>query len=160
MRSFVLAAALCCAASCGRKAPEINGIGQWALGTTRLREAPGFCSPDALTFCSGNGAVPLGEQVADVNLYFRGDTPEAPLVEIELTVRRCDPAPLLAALSKELGEPDVRRDAQFLWRGTASFIAGRIPAEGRRCEISFVAPDDATRIAELSAPPAAPPASE
>jgi len=154
MRNATAAAlvlALCCTASCSRKEAEINGIGKWVLGKTTLAEAPGFCSPDTITFCSANGAVPIGNQVADVNLYFRGGEPDSPLVEIELAVRRCNHQDLVPALIDVLGEPNVRKQNHYIWKSGAAFIAGVIPAQARRCELSFVSPDDKKRVAELTA---------
>ena len=150
-RWVVIALALVAAAACGRKEPEINGIGKWVLLETQLKDAPGFCNPSEITFCSGNGAVPIGDQVANVGLYFRGPEPTSPLVEITLSIRRCQPGPLAAALTEVLGEPSVRKNDHYLWRGKHAFVAGAIPAPGRRCEISFVTPKDDKRVAELTA---------
>ena len=150
--ALVLTLAVCCAASCGRKEAEINGIGQWVLLKTELRQAPGFCNPEQeITFCSANGSVPLGGQRADVNLYFRGGELDSKLIEIELFVRRCDAAALRTVLTQELGTPNTQKNNHYFWRSKSSFIAGTIPDDdGRRCIVSFVAPDDEQRIADLT----------
>ncbi len=152
-RVIFAAIAVCCAASCGRKEPGINGIGKWILLETELRQAPGFCNPEQdLTFCSANGSVPLAGQPAQVNLYFRGGELDSKLIEIELSVRRCDAAALRTMLTQELGTPNVQKGNHYFWRSKASFIAGKIPDDdGRRCQVSFVAPDDEKRIADLTA---------
>jgi len=139
------------AAGCARKRPAINGIGSWVLLETPLRDAPGFCSPDTITFCSGNGSVSLGGQPASVGLYFRGSQPTSPLVEITLTVRRCDPGALARALVDVLGDPSSRVNHHMMWRGKLAFVAAAVPAPQRRCEVSFVTIEDRPRIAELTA---------
>jgi hypothetical protein len=140
--------------ACERKQPEINGIGPWALMKTTLAEAPGFCSPADITFCSGNGAVPLGDHAAEANLYFRGAEPDSPLAEIELSVRACDHEKLRRALVEVLGPPTQQVATRVWWRGTSAFVAAALPSAPRRCSVSFVAANDAARIKELSAPPA------
>ena len=154
-RVIVVAAALavCCTASCGQKEPEINGIGKWVLLETELKQAPGFCNPEEnVTFCSANGTVPLAGQPAQVNLYFRGGELDSKLIEIELFVRRCDAAGLRTMLTQELGTPNTQIGNHYFWRSKSSFIAGKIPDDdGRRCQVSFVAPDDKQRIADLTA---------
>jgi len=151
IRWTAVALALCCAVSCSRKKAEINGIGKWVLLETQLREAPGFCNPDEISFCSNNGMVPIGDQPADVGLYFQGPEPTAPLVEISLSVRRCDPDKLARALIEVLGEPHVRKNKHYIWRGELAFVVGAIPSSGRRCEVSFVSTKDQKRVAELTA---------
>jgi len=89
--------------------------------------------------------------VADVGLYFRGPEPKSPLIEITLSVRRCDPGPMIAALTKVLGEPSAHKNDHYYWRGKLAFVSGAIPAAGRRCEISFVTTQDKERVAELTA---------
>jgi hypothetical protein len=139
------------AAGCQRRRAEIDGIGRWKLGVTTLAEAGGVCSPDEITFCSHAGTVPIGSQQADVNLYFAGRAPQAPLIEIELTIRGCNPDEAGPALTAALGEPTERRDKRMTWKGSRAYIAGRLPLEGRRCVISFVPATDAKRIGELAA---------
>ena len=150
---LVAALAVCCTASCARKEAGINGVGNWVLLETELKQAPGFCNPEEnVTFCSANGTVPIGGQPAEVNLYFRGGELDSKLIEIELFVRRCDAAALRTALTQELGTPNTQAGSHYFWRSKSSFIAGRIPDDdGRRCHISFVAPDDQQRIADLTA---------
>ena len=143
--------ALTCLGGCSRKKPEINGIGSWVLLESQLRQAPGFCNPDEITFCSGNGAVPLGGQPADVGLYFRGPEPTSPLIEITLSVRRCKDNKVIDAMVEALGAPNVRKGNHFLWRGKLAVVAAELPASGRRCEVSFVTATDKERVAALTA---------
>ena len=85
-------------------------------------------------------------------MYFRGGELDSKLIEIELFVRRCDPAALRTMLTQELGTPNTQKGNHYFWRSKSSFIAGRIPDDdGRRCQLSFVAPDDKQRIADLTA---------
>ncbi|RMH42049.1 MAG: hypothetical protein D6689_09280 [Deltaproteobacteria bacterium] len=138
-------------AGCSDRRPPVAGVGQWILGKTELREAPGFCNPDAVTLCSNNGAVAIGDQAASVSLYFAGPDPDAKLVEIELVVRSCDPEPLARALIEKLGPPAVRRPPHLQWRSEGAFVAAQVPESHRRCLVHFVAPTDRDRIAELTA---------
>ena len=149
----ILLVVACCAASCSQKQAGINGIGEWVLLETELRQAPGFCNPEQdITFCSANGTVPLGGQPAEVGLYFRGGELDSKLIEIELAVRRCDAGALRTVLTHELGTPNSQKSNHYFWASKSSFIAGTIPdADGRRCLVSFVAPDDTKRIADLTA---------
>lgn len=149
----VTLALLVCLAACSRKKAPVGGIGEWKLNETTLGQAPGFCNPDeSITMCSHAATIGFGGQSADIHLYFRGSEPDAPLVEISVVVKACDPEAAERTLTDLLGAPVEKRDKRAFWRSSGSFVAAQLPAEARRCEISFVAPDDADRIAELTRP--------
>jgi hypothetical protein len=140
------------ATACHRPKAEINGLGPWILGKTTLQDAGGFCNPGQVTFCSHAGTFPLGQQQGDVNLYFRGQEPSAPLIEIELTVRRCDAPSVVESLTGVLGAPTETNGEHRFWSGKAAFVSVHAPTATRGCEVSFVTVDDADRIAELKQP--------
>ena len=134
-----------------RKDNDYNGIGQWVLLNTTLSDAEGACTPGEITFCSHADTLNVGGQPASVNLYFRGSEPTAPLVEIELTTRSCDPNGVGSALFEFLGPPQTRRDKRMFWNAKRAYVSAKLPGRAGRCVVNYVTPEDTKRIAELAA---------
>jgi len=126
---------------CERKRGEINGVGPYLLGKTQLGQVSGACSPDgAKTWCTSLSAVELGEQNAAVDLYFGGAEDNAPLVEIQLTIRACNSDSARSALTFQLGEPTEEPPDRMVWTGKQAVIVARLKAEPTVCRVSFVHP--------------------
>lgn len=152
-RALVIAlAAVAVASAACKRDREIDGVAGWSLERTTLADAQGICSPyGELTWCYRNPGLSLGEQRASVDLYFRGDDDDAPLVEILLAINACRPAEVEGVLSSQLGDPAMRRDSVLRWDGAYAITFAQLESKGGSCEINIVSPDDDDRIAELSA---------
>ncbi len=146
----VLALSVVFAAGCSRKPKEIDGIGDWHLGLTQKKDGY-VCTPqsDGITFCSQQPQMGIADQVADILLYFRGNEETSPLVEIIVSIDRCRPEGVVMAFEKQLGPPHERAANLHMWFGKLATIIAQLPTSDGRCEINFVDPADAKRIAEL-----------
>lgn len=146
---ILAAAVLASAAACDKKT-EIDGVGPWHLGETIRRDGY-VCTPqsDGITFCSQQPPLAVAEQQADVLLYFKGHEETAPLIEIILSIDRCKPEGVVLALEHQLGAAHEIEGSTYVWTGKAAVIVGQVPTKEGRCEINFVAPTDAKRIAQL-----------
>jgi len=126
---------------CERKRGEINGVGPYVLGKTKLGQVSGACEPDhAKTWCTSLSAVELGEQSAAVDLYFGGHDDNSLLVEIQLTIRACNSESAQSALTFQLGEPTETLPERLVWTGKQAVIVARLKAEPTVCRVSFVHP--------------------
>lgn len=146
-----LAIAMASAASgCQKSERSIDGVGGWSLERTTLSDAEGVCSPQGdLTWCHSNPPITLGDQQASVDLYFRGEGDDAPLVEIVLSVNVCRVRAIEALLSGQLGEPDRRKGALRRWEQDHAVTFLQAEKGRRACEVNIVSPGDEKRIEEL-----------
>lgn len=143
--------ALVSSAGCRREAP-VNGIGGFEIGKTQLGQLSGRCMPaseEPLMYCPGIAAVALGDQNANIDLYFGGKTTDATLVEILLDISSCRPEGLEAYLTSKLGQPVRRTEKRAFWTNEFVHISAALPAEPMRCEVNFVSIKDAKRIESL-----------
>jgi hypothetical protein len=148
---IALAVAVAIAGAACKRGKEIDGVADYSLVRTVLADAPGVCSPDGeLTWCHSNPAIAFGSQRATVDLYFRGDHDDAPLVEILLAMNRCRPGEVEGLLTSQLGEPAVRRGSLLRWNGAYAVTFAQLEADGGGCQVNIVSPDDEGRIAALS----------
>lgn len=150
--------------ACKRARAEIDGIGEFKLGVTTQEQA-GVCSDrGTFVYCSNNGAVPIGGQKGEVDLYFHKPVkpgepkptvddkldPSATVSEILVVVRRCKEDPIEAQLRKELGAATGQVGGTMGWVQKKATIIARLPAEKGVCEISFLHPSETERIREMS----------
>ena len=152
VKAVLLAVAVAGGIACKQRQADVNGIGPYVLGTMKLSDAQvlGRCTPDGdIMWCFLAREIPLGDQSASVDLYFRGTKPDAPLDEIILEVRACHEEQALAALVKALGEPDESPPRRRIWRRQHAFILGRFRDGETSCQINFVDPSDQKRIDDL-----------
>lgn len=143
--------ALLATAGCRREAP-INGIGGFEIGKTQLGQLSGRCMPaseEPLMYCPSVAAVALGDQNANIDLYFGGKTTDATLIEILLDVTFCRPEGLEAYLTSKLGEPVRRIGPRTFWSNEYVHISAALPAEPTRCEVNFVSVKDSKRLQGL-----------
>lgn len=149
-------AALLALGGCKRTPAPINGIGGFELDETQLGALSGRCLPaseEPLMVCPGVASVALGEQNANIDLYFGGPETDARLREILLDVSNCAGDALEAYLSERMGEPHGRAGKRIFWSSEHSYVSAGLPIEGRRCEINFVSVGDEARIARLGGTP-------
>lgn len=143
--------ALVSLAGCRREAP-INGIGGFEIGKTQLGQLSGRCMPaseEPLMVCPGIASVGLGDQTANIDLYFAGKTTDSTLVEILLDISSCRPEGLEAYLVSKMGQPIRRTGKRAFWTNEYVHISAALPAEPMRCEVNFVSVKDTKRIENL-----------
>lgn len=137
--------------SCRREAP-VNGIGGFEIGKTQLGQLSGRCIPaseEPLMYCPGIASVALGNQSANIDLYFGDQRTDSTLVEILLDVSSCRHEELDAFLVSKLGEPIRRTGKRVFWSNEYVHVSAALPAEALRCEVNFVAASDRKRIEGL-----------
>ena len=146
--------AVCAAGACKRKERPIDGIGPWHIGRSVKSEGT-ICRPveGGLTYCSHNPEMSIAEHRATVDLYFRGHEDSAPLNEILLALGPCDAEAVDRWLTTRLGMASSQRGRALVWSGPASTAVALLPASDGICEIHFLDPKDAARLAQLVAPP-------
>jgi hypothetical protein len=145
--------------SCKRKSPEPNGVGDYQFGKTVLGDIDGKktrCNPAGdYMLCMGQAlpATKIGAQPANTDLYFKGNDPKAPLVEIALTIRACNTDDAGKALTTVLGKPDQDSNAKrMFWSGKIMFASAKLPAKDSiECQVNFILATDADRMKELKA---------
>lgn len=132
---------------CTSRAPEHDGIGNWRFAHTRLQNIQdGRCQPTDLsdgrkaTWCFGLPAIRLGREgpdggksKVDVDLYFLGIEPSAPLIEIQLKVRGCHEDELEQWLRTSFGVPIDTRPQRAYWKNSFLWIGALMPSEPGRC---------------------------
>jgi hypothetical protein len=90
--AVALAVVVAVLAGCKRE-PELSGVGPWSVTRTRRKDATGICQPTELpdgragTWCFKQKPFGVGRKAAAVDLYFAGNDPEAPLIELQLQIR-------------------------------------------------------------------------
>jgi hypothetical protein len=147
---------------CTRRAPEHDGIGNWRFSHTQLRHIQeGLCQPTELsdgrkaTWCFAQPPIRIGPSGpsgpsrtsnAEVDLYFLGTEPTAPLIEIQLKVRGCHEDELDRWLRAGFGpsidpsEGSAPRPAALeskpqraYWKNSFLWVAALMPSEPGRC---------------------------
>ena len=128
---------------CTGRAPEHDGIGNWRFAHTRLQNIhEGLCQPTDLsdgrkaTWCFALPPIRLtrdGKNSAEVDLYFLGTEPTAPLIEIQLKVRGCHEDELDQWLRAAFGPPIQSLPQRAYWKNSFLWIAALMPSEPGRC---------------------------
>lgn len=135
--------------ACDRPKPEIDGFGDFHIGKSTIADGYVCSRRGELTYCSNNPSPALAGHTTSTDLYFRGKGDDAPLVEILVAVNACKDDVVSAALEKKLGDPGERAGDVSMWKQKSAIVVARLPAEPGICEISFLAPTETERIAEL-----------
>ena len=128
---------------CSGRAPEHDGIGNWRFPHTRLQDIKdGLCQPSDLsdgrkaTWCFAQPPIRIGREgktSAEVDLYFLGTEPSAPLIEIQLKVRGCHEDELEPWLRTGFGAPIDTRPQRAYWKNSFLWIGALMPSEPGRC---------------------------
>ena len=127
---------------------EMDGVGAWRFGVTKLKDAAKCDASQKPVWCFEMPLKVVGHTV-EPNLYFESADPDAKLVEILLSFSDCREAEVVKWLDDGLGKPTEEREGRRYYVGKKLFVAAQLPAEPSRCQVSFVLPDDAARIATL-----------
>jgi hypothetical protein len=130
-------------AACSGRAPEYDGIGNWRFPHTRLQNIKeGMCQPSDLsdgrkaTWCFAQPPIRIGREGKsniDVDLYFLGTEPSAPLIEIQLKVRGCHEDELEQWLRTGFGAPIESRAQRAYWKNSFLWIGALMPSDPGRC---------------------------
>ncbi len=130
---------------CSDKKAEFNGVGKWRFGHSTLKSAKeGICQPTDLndgrkgTWCFAQTPFKVGKRVADVDLYFLGTDPNAPLIEIQLKVRGCIEEELDAWMRTGFGAPVESKATRGYWKNSFLWAAALMPSEPGRCLVHFL----------------------
>jgi hypothetical protein len=125
---------------CSSRAPEHDGIGNWRFQHTQLQNIQeGLCQPTDLsdgrkaTWCFAQPPVRVGKGTAEVDLYFSGGEPTAPLIEIQLKVRGCHEDELEQWLRTSFGLPVESRPQRAYWKNSFLWIGALMPSDPGRC---------------------------
>lgn len=139
MRGLIAAAAVLAIAGCDRPSREYAGIGKYQVGKTKLADARGRCEPTDLpdgrkgTWCYLNPALSIASRPADVDLYFLGTNPDAPMIELQLDVRGCEPGQLGLWLRERFGEPRETTPTWSYWDNRKLYLIAETPTSSSRC---------------------------
>ena len=126
--------------ACGSKDPEYTGVGPYRFShTTRKDIHDGVCQPTDLsdgrkaTWCFALPPFKIGKSNAEVDLYFLGTEPTAPLIEIQLKVRGCHEDELEQWLRTNFGAPIESRPQRAYWKNSFLWIGALMPSDPGRC---------------------------
>lgn len=140
-RTMVVAGLATLMPGCRADPPEFAGIGPYHVKKLTLAAAPGRCEPTDLpdgrkgTWCFGQPAIALAGQSADVDLYFAGSEPQAPVIEIQLQIRGCKERELMDWLRRNFGAPTEERGARAFWQNSSVYVIGELPSAPARCAV-------------------------
>jgi hypothetical protein len=130
---------------CNDKKGEFDGVGKWRFGHTTLKQATGgVCQPTDLndgrkaTWCFSMPPFKVGSRVAEVDLYFLGTTPDAPLIEIQLKIRGCIEQEVEQWMRTGFGPPIEMKATRGYWKNPFLWAAALMPSEPGRCLIHFL----------------------
>jgi len=127
--------------ACAPDKAEYSGIGPYSVKRTKLHNATGRCEPTELpdgrkgSWCSLQPRLTVGGRPADVDLYFLGVEPGAPLIEIQLEVRGCHDDALSLYLRKSFGDPVEDHGTWLAWKNANVFVIGLIPSDPGACRV-------------------------
>ncbi len=144
--------------TCGGKDPEYTGVGPYRFShTTRQSIHDGVCQPTDLsdgrkaTWCFALPPFKIGKSNADVDLYFLGTEPTAPLIEIQLKVRGCHEDEVDEWMRKAFGAPVETKPTRGYWKNSFLWAAALMPSEPGRCLIHFLPLSETAEIARIQA---------
>lgn len=127
--------------ACDRRDRSYAGIGRYQVGKTKLADASGRCEPTDLpdgrkgTWCYLQPALTIASRPADVDLYFLGTTPDAPMIELQLDVRGCEPDRLSLWLRERFGAPRTSTPTWTAWDNRKLYLIAETPTDSSRCLI-------------------------
>ncbi|HUJ61718.1 MAG TPA: hypothetical protein VLX92_24610 [Kofleriaceae bacterium] len=152
-RALALAVVL---AACEGKAPEPDGIGPYVFGKTTAGSVhDGNCQPTELrdgrkaTWCFALPPFKVGKRVADVDAYFAGTEPTAPLIEVQLKVRGCREDEVDQWMRERFGPPIESKATREYWKNSFLWAAALLPSEPGRCLIHFLPVSENAEIARI-----------
>jgi hypothetical protein len=155
MRALVLCTAIAALVACNGD-DEYTGIGIWKFGSsTRGNVKAGRCDPTTLTdgraatWCYLLPPYKIANRVADLSLYFLGSDDDAPLIEIQLSVRGCIEDDVVAWMRSAFGAPIEQRAKRAYWQNKYLWAAAFIPDDPGTCTLHFLPRSEAAEIARI-----------
>jgi hypothetical protein len=144
-RALLLALAAAALGGCQTRKAEPSGIGPYRFGhTTRANVTEGHCEPTELTdgrkatWCFALPPVKIGKRVAEVDAYFLGSEPTAPLIEVQLKIRGCVEDEVEQWMRERFGPPIETRSTREYWKNSFLWAAAFLPSEPARCLVHFL----------------------
>lgn len=119
--------------------PEFSGVGPWSVTKTRRKDATGICQPTELpdgragTWCFRQKPFGIAKKAAEVDLYFAGNEPSAPVIELQLKIRGCIEEDVEVWLRQNFGAPTEQRANRMYYRTSKMFLAAFLPQDPGRC---------------------------
>jgi hypothetical protein len=152
-----IVAALVVLVSCKSEPSEPSGIGKWRFGHSVLGDVKTGppCQPTDLSdgrkasWCFQQTPFKLGQRAAEVDLYFLGTEPTAPLIEIQLKVRGCVETELDQWMRTALGPPVETRSNRGYWKNKHMWAAALMPSEPGRCLVHLLPLSEAGEIERI-----------
>jgi hypothetical protein len=142
--------------ACSGHEPEPSGVGRWRFGhTTRNDVTGGICQPADLndgrkgTWCFAQTPFRIGKRTADVDLYFLGTEPTAPLIELQLKIRGCHEDELDQWMRSAFGPPIETKATRGYWKNSFLWAAALMPSEPGRCLVHFLPLAENAEIARI-----------
>lgn len=151
-------AVLALLSACKEGGGRVAHFGEWTIGKTTLQDASGRCEPTTFAngkagvYCFGQPPASLAGQRATVDLYFATNTPEAPLIELQLTIAACKPEPVQGWLRTTLGEPKTFVGSRMTWESSALLGLADVPNEAGKCRLRFFPPSERAEFGRLTTP--------
>lgn len=149
-----LAIALWGVGGCDR--PEYAHFGEWTIGKTKLKDATGRCEPTTFAsgargvFCFGQRPAHIGDQRANVDLYFGKDEPSAPLIELQLSINACKTEPVEGWLRTTIGQPKTTSRDRLIWETTSMLALAELPNQEGNCKIRIFPPSERPEFDRLT----------
>lgn len=143
-------------AACSQKPGEPNGIGKYRFSKLTLGALKdGRCQPEKLadgrqaTWCFALTPFKLANRNTEVAAYFLGVDDNAPLIEVQLTVRGCVETDLDQWLRTNYGIPFETKSTKSFWKNSFMFISATMPSEPGRCFVQMLPVSEVSEIARL-----------
>lgn len=150
-------AVLAMLAACKDAGQGVAHFGEWTIGKTTLQDATGRCEPTTFAngragvYCFGQRPATIAEQRATVDLYFATNTPDAPLIELQLTIAACKPEPVQGWLRSTLGKPRSFVGSRMTWESRAMLGLADVPTATGKCQLRFFPPSERGEFDQLTA---------
>lgn len=144
--------------ACSQKEAEFAGVGQYRFGHTTLEDlkGKGVCQTTTIddgqrkaTWCFALPAYKIANRGAEIELYFEGEKPDAPLIEIQLKVRGCLEQDLETWMRTAFGPPIETRSTRLYYKNSFLWAAALIPSEPGRCRVHLLPHSEQGQIAKV-----------
>jgi hypothetical protein len=157
VRALALAgASLALLGACKPRQAEPAGLGPYVFGHTTFGQIhDGRCEPTTLRdgrnamWCFALPPIKVEQRTAEVDAYFNGTGKDAPLIEIQLTVRGCVEDQLDAWMRVHFGAPIETRSTREYWKNSFLWAAALLPSEPGRCLVHFLPLSENAEIARI-----------
>jgi hypothetical protein len=144
-------------AACNSGPPDFAGVGKWQFNKTTLGDVKeGLCQPTDIeagtrkaTWCFQVTPYKIAGRNAEIDLYFDGTEPNAPMIELQLKIRGCLEADLETWMRTNFGPPIENRPNRFYYKNSVLWAAALIPSEAGRCLVHFLPLSEQAEIARI-----------